>query len=472
MLVKDGKILATGRQLPCPEAALANDLEGAVLLPAFSDAHTHFLQTGITALSFDLTDYSTPADLLEFISANLLSKKLFLAYNLSSSFFSPPKNPPITKFHLDKISTKHFIWLTFDNMHAAILNEAAIKWATSILKRDDFHIEGKVTGKDYMQIANNLHDYLPKSFLQNALKTVEKTCFSKGVAYVHAMEGSSFSNMTSKIVGEFFKKSKLKGSIYNQSPDPSFPIKMGWKQMGGCILADGAIGSRDAALNSPYEDTKENAPLMLCADEIKNIIKAASKAGLQLALHSIGDKTNDVVSSLYNWTAQTHNTGISNRIEHFILPSNKAIRNVISSKAFISIQPSFDYFWGGSDGLYAQRLGKTRERACNPFKTLLNMGISLAGGSDSPVTPIDPVLGIHAMLNHHNSDEQVDLNSALNVFITEPHKILPSPLADTELKEGADATFTLFDIDPFLVSSSLFKDIEVKALYIGGEKVY
>ncbi len=138
----------------------------------------------------------------------------------------------------------------------------------------------------------------------------------------------------------------------------------------------------------------------------------------------------------------------------------------------VCIQPVFDHFWGGQDGLYAQRLGKERAARCNPFKTMLDLGIPLAAGSDSPVTPIDPLLGIHALVNHHSPEERIDLNSALSLYITEPHKFTGEGSARGHLKPARPADFVCLADDPFMTPPSRIKDIRVNGLYLNGEKVF
>jgi len=93
---------------------------------------------------------------------------------------------------------------------------------------------------------------------------------------------------------------------------------------------------------------------------------------------------------------------IPDRIEHFIMPSDKAISQAREHGMHICIQPAFDKYWGGTTGLYAQRLGSERASKLNPFKTMLDLGIQLAAGSDSPVTTINPIMGITALIQHSN----------------------------------------------------------------------
>jgi len=199
------------------------------------------------------------------------------------------------------------------------------------------------------------------------------------------------------------------------------------------------------------------------------MLTTAHQNQLHLALHAIGDRAIDTVTSTYAWAC--HKWGkpaLANRIEHFIMPSDKAIRQARDNALSICIQPAFDHYWGGGEGLYAQRLGRERATRLNPFKTMLDFGIQLAAGSDSPVTAIDPLAGIAALVQHSNPDERMSLNSALALFISEPHKLAGESLIRGQLKTGYHADFVCLNEDPFKISPSRLSNLRVNKLYIAG----
>jgi predicted amidohydrolase YtcJ len=79
-----------------------------------------------------------------------------------------------------------------------------------------------------------------------------------------------------------------------------------------------------------------------------------------------------------------------------------------------SVQPVFDELWGGSDSLYAQRLGADRAAPMNPYASLNRAGVALAFGSDSPVTPLGPWAAVRAAAHHHNESERLTVRAAFN----------------------------------------------------------
>lgn len=470
MVVADGCIFDAGFELEKPVEDMPSiDLKGAVILPPFVDSHTHFLQTGIVNSGCQLDDAFDLRDVFDSISEECKKNKIVLGWNLEINELKENRFP--TLFELDRISDTNFIWIVSKDLHCSVANSVALQWAKKEYpKLKD--IDGLITGEAYNYLCYKINDLLSESYKLNSLKIAENICISNGVATVHALEGTEDNPYETLLVDKFFKSSKLAAYIYNQSSNPKIPLKNKWKQMGGCILVDGSIGSRTAALYDEYIDSNTKGDLYLSSDAILEITKTAYKNNLQLALHAIGDVACDIVASSYKYVYERY--GYSehpNRIEHFILPNDKAIANVRKANAVIGVQPAYDYYWGGKNGLYAERLGEERALNCNPFKTLSDFGISLIGGSDSPVTPINPILGIHSLVNHKNPDEQLDLVQALNIFINEPHKVVGNFENSGCLKKGFKADFVCLNNDPFFIDKRRIKDIKVTSMYLNGELV-
>jgi predicted amidohydrolase YtcJ len=471
MQVANGIITKTGYQLPFPDdGSIGIDLGGATVFAAFSDAHVHFTQTGITMLGCQLDQASSLAEIFKMVAAEAVNHEFVLGWNMQESKLRENRLP--TTDELDQISTRAFIWLARADLHSAVANSRALKWARELLPSLSAE-NGLIKGEAYNFLSYELNGQLPKDFRQEALKQAEKECFKNGVGTVHALEGCEKTDSETRAAADFFSRSQLRGIIYHQSGNPSLPQKMKWNRMGGCLLVDGSIGTRTAAMTEPYNDAATTGCQYLKAADIEALLTTAHSNRLQLALHAIGDQAIETVTSCYTWAHEKFGPlPLPHRIEHFILPSDKAIKSARDTSTMVCVQPVFDYFWGGPTGLYAQRLGTRRAAGCNPFKTLLDMGVHLACGSDSPVTPINPLLGIHALVNHSNPDECIDLNSALSLYISEPHKFAGEGTVRGHLFPARPADFVCLAEDPFKVPPSRLKDIRINGLYLGGSKVF
>lgn len=470
MLVIDGVVSQTGFDLPYPKGSCtAIDLKGTTVLPAFSDAHVHFNQTGLHMLGCHLDKAQNVAEVIDLLKEEGKKNKVIIGWNLQELNLKEKRLLSVEE--LDSIGSNRFVWLVRRDMHSAIASTRALEWALSV--SPDIIPEGSLlSGSAYYKLLYEISSVLPAQMIDSGMKQVEQQCFKKGVATIHSLEGSPDHSDDSIMAATFFSKSRLNGVIYNQSPDPTLPVKMGWKHIGGCLMVDGSFGTRTAALDQPYTDaTNTSGSLYLTESEIFDLLETSRLNNLQLALHAIGDSAIRRTAKCYQ--AHTDKWGINplpNRIEHFVLPDRQAIFAALKSSTMLCVQPTFDYFWGGENGLYSERLGKYRASLCNPFKTLLDMGLTLAAGSDSPVTPIDPLLGIQALVEHNNPDERLDLNTAIALYTTEPHKLSGQSDRRGHLKSGYHADFVCLASDPFKTTASKISGIGIDQLYIQGHK--
>ncbi|MBU1107176.1 MAG: amidohydrolase family protein [Candidatus Riflebacteria bacterium] len=472
MLVEHGLIIKAGYQLRAPHPDVKQiNLKNATVFAAFADAHVHLTQTGIALSGAQLEPATNLNEVSELLSAEALNNEFVLGWGLQETRLKECRLP--TSEELDRVCPGKFVWTARQDLHSAVLNSVALKWARTIVP-DLQARDGLISGNFYNLLSYRLIDKLPDKFKKLGLELAQKHCFKKGVATVHALEGSDTSTADTLAVAEFSKKNALHTVIYHQSGNPTMALEHGWKGLGGCLLADGSLGTRTAALHEAYADAPDClGNLYLKANEIRNLLETTRQHQLHLALHAIGDRAIDLVTSCYAWACdKLGKSPMPDRIEHFIMPSDKAIRQAREHAINICIQPAFDKYWGGSGGLYEQRLGKERAFRLNPFKTMLDLGIQLAAGSDSPVTSIDPISGIAALLHHSNPEERLSLNSALSLFISEPHKLAGESLIRGHLKTGYHADFICLNHDPFKRSPDRLLELMVKQLYISGQCVY
>jgi predicted amidohydrolase YtcJ len=119
----------------------------------------------------------------------------------------------------------------------------------------------------------------------------------------------------------------------------------------------------------------------------------------------------------------------------------------------VSIQPGFDRLWGQGGGMYESRLGPARAMAAHPIRTMLERGIEVGVGSDSPVTPLDPMLAIAALETHHEAAQRLTRLEALKL-----HRVGSARLGHQDAKKGAlepgrHADFAAYEDDPLEVAS-------------------
>ena len=174
-------------------------------------------------------------------------------------------------------------------------------------------------------------------------------------------------------------------------------------------------------------------------DAMAEFFHAAHNAGLQVGVHAIGDRAIEQV--LTTWERvylaldsreRRHFRARRHRIEHFVLPSGDQIERTAMLGLAVSVQPAFDRLWGQGGGMYEERLGPARAMAAHPIRTMLDRGIEVGVGSDTPITPLDPMLAIAALEEHHEPTQRLTRLEALKL-----HRVGSARLGRQDGKKGA-----------------------------------
>jgi hypothetical protein len=262
-------------------------------------------------------------------------------------------------------------------------------------------------------------------------------------------------------------------TLFLQEKNVYFTTQFGFKHLGGCILVDGSIGSYTAALDFDYEGFPGlQGVLYEKPREFFNFVDEANQANVQLAFHAIGPRAIGMVLEAYD-RALTKKPRFNHRhrIEHFELATDEQINRARDLGVVVSMQPNFEYFWGGPKGMYASRLG-ANWRKTNRFRTILDKGVKIAGGSDTNVTPPDPLLGIHAAVNHPNPDQRVSVLEALKMMTIDAAYAGHNEDRHGSISPGKDANFVILDQDPFQIDLKKLKEISVLETWYRGRRTF
>ncbi len=221
------------------------------------------------------------------------------------------------------------------------------------------------------------------------------------------------------------------------------------------VFADGSFGGRTAALWEPYADSPERGVLRLRADRDLGLVAAARRLGGTAAIHAIGDRAIDATLDLIDGLPVADPPI---RIEHVSLPSPAAIARMAELNVVASVQPPFlASETGWLRGRIGERVGKVY-----PFASLRRAGILTVGGSDSPVEPPDPLLGIVAAQTRYGiaPAEALSGAEALALYTDDAHRALRLPPPFTP---GSPADFVVLDGDPVEVDRP-----EIRRVWKGG----
>ncbi len=308
-----------------------------------------------------------------------------------------------------------------------------------------------------------------------ALKSATDLAFSRGVTTVHALEGGSLFGLDDlDFLMDTIDSWPLRIVLYPQITDSDWIRAHRVPRMGGCILIDGSFGSSTAALSEPYAGEPENRGVLYFDDgTLCDLVESGHREGLQLSFHAIGDRAITQVVNAYerpilHYPCSDHR----HRIEHCELPTPSDIERIARLGLSLAVQPAFEYLWGGPDKMYARRLGADRMGETNPFRDYLEKGILVAGGSDSDVTPLDPLLGIQAAVSHPRESQRLTPADALLLFTEKAARLAFLEDETGSLRPGKAADFVVLSGNPLMTRESEIKDIKVLETFSGGESVY
>jgi hypothetical protein len=194
--------------------------------------------------------------------------------------------------------------------------------------------------------------------------------------------------------------------------------------------------------------------LYLSLAEATEHIVACTEAGLQAGFHCIGDEAVAVAVDAMQAAADVCGldrlVAARHRLEHLEMVDAQQASVLARLGVVASMQPAFDAVWGGVDGMYAHRLGAERAAAMNPFAVLARAGLTLAFGSDSPVTPFDPWSGVRAAALHHTPSQRMTVRGAFLAHTRGGWRAAGTDDAGV-LVPGAVASYTVWDVGADLV---------------------
>jgi hypothetical protein len=205
--------------------------------------------------------------------------------------------------------------------------------------------------------------------------------------------------------------------------------------------------------------------------EIDAFVLKAHQAGLQVAMHAVGDGAVEQALNAYEAALEAHpRDDHRHRIEHCEIIREEQIQRANRLGVALAIQPPFNHYWPHTE--YVRTLGEERAQKADPVRTLMRPGLLLAGGSDSTVTPLGPLLGVHAAVNHSNPAERASVQEAMELYTTNAARIAFEERDKGSLEVGKLGDLVVLAQDPFEAHPDRIKDIAVEMTVVGGKVVY
>src|SRR5258707_9589503 len=476
------------------------DAGGKLLLPGFNDAHVHFIQGGAQLVQVDLVDAATPEEFAKRIAAQ--GKKTpkgerILGGRWDETKWPKPELP--TKDLVDPVTGEIPMFVERYDGHEALANSVAMKLAGVDAKIPD--VPGGVIMRDASGTPTGvfkdgamplIYKAIPPMTQEQRLRAARgslKHAASLCVTSVQHMN-PEFADVAA--YSELAEKGELTTRIY------AVPMETDWRDQakvgirrawGSSYLrlgavkgyADGSLGSRTAYMFEPFADDPGNRGLlsneMHPPSAMRDRLMQADAAGLQVRIHAIGDRGISMTLDIFSDIEKEH--GYHDQrftIEHAQHMAEKDFERFAALHVIASMQP----YHAIDDGRWAEkRLGHQRARYSYAWRSFLNHGVTLAFGTDWPVAPLNPMLGLYAAVTRATPDgknpdgwipeEKITLSEAVEAYT------MGSAFGEFQEKEKGSITprkladMVILSDNIFYLKPEAMRNVKVETTIVGGK---
>ena len=409
-----------------PHADEVVELDGALVTPAFVDAHAHVTETGLALTGVDLGPATSLADALARVEAagRRGGGRPVLGHGWDERGW-PERRPP-TRAELDRASYGGAVYLARVDVHSAVVS-SALAQAAGLRDLEGWSEDGRVERAAHHAARDATRSAITPGARADLQRAALQAAAAAGIGSLHEMSAphigtdDDLRGLLELVAAEPLPDVlAYRGELVADEQGARDVVsRIGVPLLGlaGDLCVDGSIGSRTAALREPYADAPgSRGHAYLDAAQVRDHVVACTRAGLQAGFHVIGDAAVDAVVEGLQLAADVVGEGVlrraRHRLEHVEMVDTEAIAALARLGVHASVQPVFDARWGGTTSMYAERLGVQRAARMNPFAALAAAGVPLALGSDSPVTPFDPWSAVGACAFHHTPEQRTSARAA------------------------------------------------------------
>ena len=473
------------------------DLRGRLLLPAFCDCHTHFLFTALAKNSIRLSGATCLNDALSIIRKSLLhlpKNGWVLGEGFDLNRWPEGERPH--KKHLDVFipdrpgaffsKDEHALWANSVALHEAGIGPETPDPDGGVIHRDP------VTGDPTGYLTENAYRLVWKVVPPPPTASCEKMVYRSfvdaykvGVTQIHDVG----SEQSFEVFQSLHLKGKLGLRVLHAMPLDALPrlaqtqFRSGFGdellRVGAIkVFLDGALGSQTAYLKKPYTtDRKNHGVPTHSAEEFNDIVRRAFHAGWAVAVHALGDAAVRRAIDAFLLHRKKMPRHIPSRIEHVQLIDPKDIALLKKAGVVASMQPSHLL----SDRDTAIKHWGRRTRWAFAFHSLLNAGVPLVFGSDTPIERLDPLQGIHAAVNRQQIGdsrgpwtpaERISVYDAVAGFTLSPAAASGESAAKGSIVPGKTADFVVLSQNIFRVPPANIMDTAIETTVFNGRVVY
>ncbi len=479
------------------------DAKKRLVLPGFNDAHVHFMSGGFQLSSVDLRDASTPEEFaarIKTFAAKLQRGRWVTGGDWDHERW-PNANLP-TRELIDAFTADTPVFVNRLDGHMSLANTAALKLAGvtketadppgGVIVRDPK--TGEPTGilKDAAQ--SFVWKVIPAASFEEKLaaaRAASNYAASLGVTSVQdVLAGTDVG-----IYQALLDHGELKTRIYAVTPLPAWErlSQTGMRaHFGSAMLrvgglkgfADGSLGSTTALFEEPYRDAPNTSGIpgseMFPEGAMLARVRDADRAGLQILIHAIGDKANDLILTMYEQVQRENGDRDRRfRIEHAQHLRPRDIPRFARDKVIASMQP----YHAIDDGRWAEkRIGGERAKTTYAFRSLLDAGATLAFGTDWTVAPLNPMLTLYAATTRRTIDgknpngwvpeQKITIEEAVKAYTVGSAYAEFQDTVKGTISPGKLADLVILSADVFKIDPKEIENVKVILTLLDGRVIY
>ncbi len=493
--VNDGKFIAVGGDEIMEDYSAKSivDAKGLPIYPGFIDSHCHYLSLGIKQGEIDLVGTNSFDEIILKIKeySEKQEKEFIIGRGWDQNDWEDKSLP--SKEKLDDLFPKTPVILTRVDGHAMLVNQkvldlAGISLNTNVDGGEIIKKGNKITGVLIDSAMDFVKRIIPKKTIEDkieALLSAQEICFSNGLTTVSdAGLGKEDILLIDSLQSKGVLQIKVYAMISNNKESLDYFLKRGIIKTNNLnvrsvkVYADGALGSRGAALKKPYSDRKGHKGAFLTpVDSIESLAYRLAQTDFQMNTHAIGDLAISEVLDAYR-KALVFSDDPRWRIEHVQIIDTSDI-SLFNKKIIPSVQPTHatsDMYW------VEDRIGSSRIVGAYPYKKLLKEAGSIALGTDFPVENVNPILTFYAAITRRDvndfPEDGFNFENALTREETLRGMTIWGAKANFEEKEkgsievGKKADFVILDRDIMKESDKRILTTKVVATIVDGRIVY
>lgn len=436
-------------------------LDGKTVLPGFIDTHIHVTDYGRLLTWLNLETAKSIKEIQSQLSQHVKQTgkgKWVLGRALNQNVLAEKRLP--TRHDLDLASPENPVVFYCQSGQVCVVNSRALE-AAKISQQNNVDIErdstGELTGVLRDEATNLVWSVIPEPTEQELYESTKLALDSIVEAGITSVHWIILSNAELPIIKKLLETNALPLRVYLIVPanflDDALSLKSFQNEMfrlgGAVIFSDGYLASRTAALVEPYSDSPTEQGKLLCQKtEMNALAKKIQAAGLQLIIHAVGDKAVGEALNVIQETSQSSAVPRP-RLEQAAVLNQELVQRIKTLGVSVSVQPcvvaSEFSVWSAAD-----RLGKKRVRWLFPVKGLLRCGVLVVAGSDCPMEPLNPMLGVEAATKRAGN-QKLAVSEVLEMYTSVAAEASSERDIKGSIEQGKLADLTVVPKNPYSI---------------------